>query len=439
MAGKFDTEEIKSFAAAWRAAVESGAKLGDFAESLGVAKSNVAARRRRIEKALGIELPSFASTAGARTRQEVTRKLAKRGWSPEHDLTKPVPDGFSLRGYTMQYNMATGKAERLWIKPGIDGERQAEMLKAACEAMAEDLPKVLPTPSKGMWRKDLLAVYVAGDPHIGMLSWGEETGEDWDLKIAEQVHCSAINALVESTPKTEQAIVLNLGDALHYDAMVPVTAHSGNILDADGRYAKMVRVAIKIIRQCVTSALQKHRRVHVVNVRGNHDETGAIWMAAALAHVYENEPRVTVETSPSVFSYYRFGNTLLGFHHGHTCKADKLPGVMATDRARDWGETENRFWLTGHIHHASLKEYPGVSVESFGTLAAKDAYANDGGWRSRRSMTAIVYDRKHGEVERHMVRPDMFEQDPKNTVPTVGHVADSSAPAANSPDISKVA
>ena len=275
--------------------------------------------------------------------------------------------------------------------------------------MAEDLPRVTSTQAKGVWRRDLLTAYPIGDPHIGMYSWHEETGENWDLESAERIHCSAMNALVDSAPRSEQAIIINLGDALHYDSMAPVTARSGNMLDADGRYAKMVRVAIKTLRQCIDSALKKHRRVHIVNVIGNHDETGAIWMATALSHVYENEPRVTVETSPSLFSYYRFGNTLLGFHHGHTCKPEKLPGVMAADRSRDWGESLHRYWLMGHVHHASFKEFPGVSVESFGTLAAKDAYAANGGWRSRRSMTAIVYDKQHGEIARSMVRPEMFE------------------------------
>lgn len=439
MAGKFNQEEIRAFASAWKAAVESGMRLKDFSASLGVTVGNVAGRRRRIEKELGIELPSFAATPLVKARQEASRKLALRGWSPEHDMTRTVPDGYAVKGVSTLYN-GEGAIAAQWVKSSVDHERQAELLKAACEAMAEDLPKVAPAPSKGVWRRDLLTAYPIGDPHIGMYSWQEESGENWDLDIAERTHCAAMDALVTSSPQSEQAVIINLGDALHYDSMAPVTSRSGNMLDADGRYAKMVRVAIKTIRQCITSALQKHRRVHVVNVIGNHDETGAVWMAAALSHVYEDEPRVTVETSPSVFSYYRFGNTLLGFHHGHTCKPEKLPGVMASDRSRDWGETLHRYWLQGHVHHASFKEFPGVSVESFGTLSAKDAYATNGGWRSRRSMTAIVYDKQHGEIARSMVRPEMFEPEPKkSTVPPIGRVRGSSAPAANSDSYTEAA
>ncbi|MGL5566012.1 MAG: winged helix-turn-helix domain-containing protein, partial [Plesiomonas sp.] len=122
-----------------------------------------------------------------------------------------------------------------------------------------------------------------------------------------------------------------------------------------------------------------------------------------LANAYENEPRVTIDDSPSVFNYVEFGKVLIGAHHGHTAKAEKLAGVMAADMPEAWGRTKHRTWMTGHIHHASTKEYPGVYVESFATLAAKDAYAASGGWRSRRNTQCIVFHREFGEVERHTI------------------------------------
>ena len=83
---------------------------------------------------------------------------------------------------------------------------------------------------------------------------------------------------------------------------------------------------------------------------------------------------------------------------------------MATDRAKDWGETVHRHWLMGHVHHESKREYAGVTVESFNTLAAKDAYAASGGWRSGRSMQSLVFHRVHGEVARSKVHAAMYEE-----------------------------
>jgi UDP-2,3-diacylglucosamine pyrophosphatase LpxH len=344
------------------------------------------------------------------TMQSYAKRAALRGYSPKHDMTRTVPEGFVVKGVSTLYDRE-GKVAGQWVKSTRDGEAQAAIMSAAREAFAEGLPKVAPTPATGRtWLRNLLTVYPIGDPHFGMYSWAEETGEDWDLPTAERIHCGAMASLVDSSPATEQALIVNLGDALHYDSMAAVTPHSGHMLDADGRYAKMVRVAVKVIRQCIASALTKHRRVHVINAPGNHDETGALWLSVALAHIYANEPRVAIETSPSLFLYYRWGKVLLGIHHGHTCKPDKLPGVMACDRAKDWGETEHRFWLMGHVHHASMREFAGVTVESFNTLAAKDAYATNGGWRSGRSMQSLVFHKEHGEVARSKVHAAMFAE-----------------------------
>lgn len=332
-----------------------------------------------------------------------------QGNSPEHDLTHPVPDGYLMKGASTLYR-EDGTVAAQWIKSTVDDVRREAMMREAFQAMAAKLPRLPSRKASGTWSTDLLTVYPIGDPHVGMRAWAPETGENWDLTIAEQMHCDAMDALVGAAPATEQALIVNLGDLFHQDGLAAVTPRSGHNLDADGRYAKMIQVGIKVIRRCIESALSKHKSVHVINSPGNHDETGALWLSAALSQMYENEPRVTVDTNPSVFAYYRWGAVLLGVHHGHSCKPDKLPGVMATDRARDWGETTHRHWLMGHIHHESKREFAGVTVESFNTLAAKDAYAAAGGWRSGRSMQALVFHRVHGEVARSKVCADMFAE-----------------------------
>ena len=410
-----------------------GSSLPKFAAELSLDVRSVQ-RRRATLKRKGVELPMLCGDMAPKSDDEIIaalkqaadvsaaatalgvpeeslqkriKTLAQKGFSPAHDMTHPVPDGFAVKGVSTLYR-EDGTVAAQWVKSMADADRQRQMIQVAVDASISELPQLAPREAHGNWQTDLLSVFVAGDPHFGMLAWADETGDSWDLEIAERVHCGAIDALVEAAPATERALIVNLGDALHYDSMVPMTARSGNMLDADGRYAKMVRVAIKVIRQCIESVLKKHKTVHIINAIGNHDETGAVWLSAALHHIYENEPRVTVDISPAVFNYYRWGKCLIGIHHGHTCKPDKLPGVMASDRASDWGEAKHRYWYMGHIHHASLKEYPGVTVESFGTLASKDAYATAGGWRSRESMTAIVLHKEHGEVGRSLVNPAML-------------------------------
>lgn len=340
--------------------------------------------------------------------QSLKNRAARAGHSPEHDMTHTVPDGYRVKGVSTYYGK-DGKPRGQWVKSQVDPERMQEVMRQALEAFSEELPRALPVPANdNVACASLMACYPIGDAHIGMLAWAEETGEPYDLKIAEDLHCRAMARLVDMAPACEEAVIVNLGDFLHADNMEGVTTRSGHRLDMDSRYAKMARVAIKTLRVMIATALTKHKRVRVINAVGNHDDTGALMLSICLANVYENEPRVIVDTHPGPCHYIRHGATLVGVHHGHSIKPDRLPGVMATDRAKDWGETEHRYWWMGHVHHQSLKDHPGVTVESFRTLAAKDAYATWGGYRAPRDMKVIMLHDKHGEVGRYTVTAEML-------------------------------
>ena len=136
----------------------------------------------------------------------VKRYAAKQGYSPDHDMTHLVPDGYLVKGVSTYYN-GEGKPTAQWVKSNIDRERQQELMREAIEAMAEDLPKLKRVAGPKKVNSDLMAIYPLGDPHVGMLSWGEETGQDWDLKIAEQMFCSAFDRVVRTAPNCEQAVI----------------------------------------------------------------------------------------------------------------------------------------------------------------------------------------------------------------------------------------
>lgn len=338
-------------------------------------------------------------------------RLAAKGFAPEHDMTKTVPDGYKVKGVSTYYN-SIGKPIGQWVKSTIDQERQFELLKEGIKAMAQELPKLQPTTiyNEHEIEIDLMAVYPLGDPHIGMLAWDKETGDSWDLSIAEQIFMNMFKRIVSASPRCAKAVILNLGDYFHSDNFAGVTTRSHHSLDMDGRYPKMIHVGVRLFRWFVQCALEHHETVHIMSCQGNHDDIGSIFLNICLANIYENDPRVTVDISPSTFHYIRHGKTLIGAHHGHTCKMDRLPGVMACDRAEEWGQSRHRYWLTGHIHHDSKIEQAGCIVESFRTIAAKDAYGAAGGWRAGRDIKSIIYHKEFGEIERHVVNIDQVRQ-----------------------------
>jgi hypothetical protein len=242
-----------------------------------------------------------------------------------------------------------------------------------------------------------------GDPHIGMLSWRHETGDDFDLKIAERNLVAAVDRLVGLAPPSKRALIVNLGDFYHSDNKEGRTARSGNSLDVDSRWDKVLRVGIMAMVRCVDRALEKHECVRVINEIGNHDDHSSIMLGVCLSHHFRDNPRVEIDTSPARYHWYEFGLNLIGVTHGHGAKARDLPGVMAADRSEAWGRTKFRFWLCGHVHHESKKEYPGAIVETFRTLAARDAWHHGEGYRAGRNMVCDVYHRTRGRILRHEV------------------------------------
>jgi hypothetical protein len=153
----------------------------------------------------------------------------------------------------------------------------------------------------------------------------------------------------------------------------------------------------------VDRALQRHRTVKVVNAVGNHDDHTSVVLSICLAHHYAANPRVAIDTSPAKVHYHRFGRCLIGVTHGDTIKAAQLGPIMATDKAEDWGATVHRYWYTGHVHHDSAKEFPGVIVETFRTLAPRDAWHAGQGYRSGQDMRLDVVHAQHGRTNRHIV------------------------------------
>jgi hypothetical protein len=316
-----------------------------------------------------------------------------------------APGGYFVKGTSTLLD-EQGNTRAQWVKTAVDMDKFRAMVDAACRVAAEALKPVKVIPRPKSTDADLATLYTLTDSHVGMLAWGREAGEPWDLDIAEATLTNTLIAMIDAAPDSRLGIVNQLGDFLHFDSMTPVTPTSGHVLDADSRYQKVVEVAVRILRRVVEHALAKHDRVQVYMHEGNHDMTGSIWLRVMFAALYEKNPRVTVERSPLPYVAYQHGGTFLGFHHGHMAKKNSLPLLFAAKFPQLWGGTTKRYIHVGHYHHVEEKEHPGVKVIQHPTLAAADAYASRGGWISERQAMSITYHVQRGEVSRAVFLPE---------------------------------
>lgn len=335
-------------------------------------------------------------------------RAAKQGYSPEHDMTHTVPDGFQVKGVSTYYN-ADGKASGQWVKSSADDLRRKQLMEEAFAAMSQELPRLEPIEFKGVPISTLCNLYVMTDCHVGMLAWHKEGGADWDLKIAERVLTGCFEQMVMSSPQAGTGIVAQLGDWLHSDGLLPVTPTNHHILDQDGRFSKIVQASIKILRRLVDFALMRHEKVIILMAEGNHDQASSIWLRVMFKALYEHEPRVQVIDSELPYYVYRHGKCMIAFHHGHLKRNDALPILFASQYSSVWGETTKRYAHTGHRHHVEEKEHSGMTVVQHPTLAARDAYAARGGWMAERQVSAITYHEQYGQVSKITVIPEMLE------------------------------
>lgn len=335
-------------------------------------------------------------------------KLAKKGVGHGRDVSHLVPDGYKIKG-TSSLVDEFGNTKLQWVKTDTDAERQVELMKAVIEGMKSEITPVAPVKAVRAKRDDkLLNLYTVSDFHLGMLAWADESGGDWDMKIAEDLFSRWFDAAFQKAPDAGTGVINLLGDLAHFDSLDAVTPASGHVLDADTRYQKLVRYMIRMVRRVVGMALVKHKNVRLLIVQGNHDESGMIWLAEMFSTLYDNEPRVFVDTSPDVYKMVQHGKTTLFFHHGHKARFDTIEPVMIAKFRKAFGESVYSYAHVGHLHHQKIVESRNMIVEQHRTLAAKDAYASRGGWMSGRSANVITYSAEYGEVARLTISPEML-------------------------------
>jgi hypothetical protein len=358
-------------------------------------------------RAASIELGMNIGGA-SETYLAVKKKAAKKGYAPEHDFTRPVPDGYVAKGVSTYYN-AEGKPAGQWVKASLSHQALVDAIKEAVDGFKDEIPPAVSTTAPVSSEEHLCNLYTFTDYHLGMLAWHKEGGSDWNISIAEKTIIAALIQMVNQSPTAHTAMVNIQGDFLHTDGKTPVTPASKHVLDADSRFPKIRRSAIRIIRSLVAICLQRHQEVHLVIAEGNHDEESAGWLADLFAVHYEDEPRVTVNDSVLPFYVFEWGSVMLGIHHGHKVKNESLPLLFAAQFPQEWGRTTRREIHCGHRHHRDEKEYNGVTVVQHPTLAARDAYAARGGWIADRAAWAITYHKKYGAVGRVMITTEMLE------------------------------
>lgn len=293
---------------------------------------------------------------------------------------------------------------RVWIEL----ERLApKSLQEATEALIGQMERYsprypkLPKPKKladpHLWEIDLF------DVHIGKLAWRAETGQDYDLRIAEGVFRNALHDLIaRATGFPAERILIPVGnDFFQVDNLQSATT-KGTRVDSDGRYAKIIELGTASLIRGI-EALVPIAPVDVLWVPGNHDRLASYHLCRELRAWFRHTGRVNVDVGANPRKYYEYGDNLIGFTHGDREKERSLPAIMLSEAADLLHKGQCREWHLGHQHRTkawettSVNEEDGVTVRRLASLSATDAWHHESGYvGNRRAAEVFIWGKTPG-------------------------------------------
>jgi len=300
------------------------------------------------------------------------------------DVTMKLDNGQPHRETNHQYKI------ELSVKP-----IQTALTTEYIERVFEDLetPKLEPVryrPGKVMLELPIM------DLHLGKLAWAEETGQDYDLKIAEALYRETVRDILSKVSQCQlsiEKILFPVGqDFFHVDNSTSMTT-SGTQVDTDTRWQKMYAKGVELLVWAIEQ-LRQLAPVEVMYVPGNHDKTFSYFAVYTLYARYQACKGVTVDLSPTPRKYVRYGVNLIGFSHGKEGK--RIQHLMQQERPEDWGKTIYREWHLGDLHHEEAMEIGGVKIRWISSVTALDAWHAEKGYQAVRMAQAFVWDREHG-------------------------------------------
>lgn len=255
--------------------------------------------------------------------------------------------------------------------PSMEAAQKAiDELKALAKNWAPT-PRPVKTKAPG---KCMLQISIA-DIHHGKLAWGDETDHgNYDTAISHALFREAIETLIERTRgHSYQKVLFPLGNDFFQADNLSHTTTRGTPVSVDGRWK---RTYVEM-RELVCWAIERLRGVapvEVVIVPGNHDSQSMFTLGDSLQCFFANYKDVTIDNSPTLRKYVRFGRTLLGLDHGNNIKQNDLYSLMAVERPIDFAATTWREWHLGHFHKSFLNEKHGIRTRIIPSLCRADEW-----------------------------------------------------------------
>lgn len=291
---------------------------------------------------------------------------------------------------------------KAWLRRRVEEKTARDVAQSLVADMKQHAPKYprirYPKSNAFMYEIDF------PDLHFGKMTWREESGQDYDIKLAAQIVNQALGELLGYSRifKVERILIPFGNDFFNVDNKNDTTT-AGTPQQEDTRWEKTFRegrrLAVSMVELCLSIA-----PVDVIVIPGNHDEQRAFYLGEALECWFHKAKNVSIDNRAMKRKYVQYGQNLIGFTHGAHEKVDKLPALMPVEQPGLWAKTRFREWHLGDKHHKKslrfeTEEVGGVVVRYLRSLSATDTWHFDKGFVGNlRAAEGYLWHKDHGLV-----------------------------------------
>ena len=261
----------------------------------------------------------------------------------------------------------------------------------------EDLPEYK-MPDYKYKAGGMMLVLPMLDVHFRKVAWVGDSGQDYDLKIAEKRYKDAVIDILSRQSaygiKVERIIYPIGQDFFHADDIEGHTS-SGTLLDADSRWTKAYKLGIDIMIWTIEQ-LRAIAPVECMYVPGNHDKALSYYAIISLDCYYHNCKGVKIDIDAYPRKYIEYGEVLIGMSHGKE-EGKRIETTMQLEAKEAWGRSQFREWLLGDLHHEEAKETGGIVIRRLSAITATDAWhAGKAYIGSVQKASAFIYHKEKG-------------------------------------------
>lgn len=198
------------------------------------------------------------------------------------------------------------------------------------------------------------------DPHFGKYANAAESGEPYNLKIAESRFAEGIDGLIQKAVpySPERVIYVGGNDILHVDGPTNTTT-GGTRQDTAALWHESYLSAL-MANVAAIDRLLELAPVHVAFCPSNHDFQGGYMLFQNIRSWYRQNRDVTFDATIAPRKYVQYGSSLVGFAHGDGANEKDLSDLMKSDAKAAWSQSKYAYWILHHRHHKDKKAKKGT-------------------------------------------------------------------------------